>query len=97
MKTAILSVSNKEGLVPLARRLIQLEYTLIASGGTARAISGAGLAVRAVEDITHAKVGLSLTIGNAGWKGKDIASGSSCWDPSNRVCLGCKGNAGPFV
>ena len=33
--TALLSVSNKEGLVPLAQGLLDAGYTLISSGGTA--------------------------------------------------------------
>jgi phosphoribosylaminoimidazolecarboxamide formyltransferase/IMP cyclohydrolase len=55
-RIALLSVSDKKGLIPLATVLIAQNYSLVASGGTARAIKEAGLEVRAVEDITHAKV-----------------------------------------
>ena len=44
--TAILSVSNKHGLVDFARRLYRLGIELIASGGTARTIREAGIEVR---------------------------------------------------
>ena len=43
---ALLSVSNKEGLVPFARQLHECGLRLIASGGTAKAIREAGLPVR---------------------------------------------------
>ena len=37
--TALLSVSNKEGLVPLAQGLLAAGYQLISSGGTAAALA----------------------------------------------------------
>lgn len=49
---ALLSVSDKTGLVDFARQLHDADVELIASGGTARAIQDAGLPVRAVEEIT---------------------------------------------
>ncbi len=49
---ALLSVSNKTGLVDLARGLHALGVELIASGGTARAIAEAGLPVTPVADLT---------------------------------------------
>jgi phosphoribosylaminoimidazolecarboxamide formyltransferase/IMP cyclohydrolase len=55
-RIALLSVSDKKGLISLATALIANNYSLVASGGTARAIKEAGLDVCAVEDITHAKV-----------------------------------------
>src|SRR3990167_171867 len=42
-KTALLSVYNKDGIVEFARELTGLNYRLIASGGTKRALSEAGL------------------------------------------------------
>jgi phosphoribosylaminoimidazolecarboxamide formyltransferase/IMP cyclohydrolase len=51
-KRALLSVSNKEGLVEFARGLAGLDVELIATGGTARALREAGLAVRPIEDVT---------------------------------------------
>ena len=52
MPLALISVHDKSGLAPFARGLVALGYQLVASGGTARAISEAGLAVLAVEDLT---------------------------------------------
>lgn len=49
---ALLSVSNKQGLVDFATRLHAAGVELVASGGTARALTEAGLPVLAVEDLT---------------------------------------------
>jgi phosphoribosylaminoimidazolecarboxamide formyltransferase/IMP cyclohydrolase len=49
---ALLSVSNKEGLVEFAQGLAELGVELIATGGTARTLAEAGLAVRPIEDVT---------------------------------------------
>ena len=51
---ALLSVSNKEGLVPLAQGLLTAGYELISSGGTAAALAAAGLAVTKVAQHTGA-------------------------------------------
>ncbi|MEB3166018.1 MAG: bifunctional phosphoribosylaminoimidazolecarboxamide formyltransferase/IMP cyclohydrolase [Cyanobacteriota bacterium] len=52
--TALLSVSDKEGLVPLAEGLLRHGYRLISSGGTAAALIAAGLPVTKVADHTGA-------------------------------------------
>jgi phosphoribosylaminoimidazolecarboxamide formyltransferase / IMP cyclohydrolase len=49
---AILSVSDKNGLVELARGLTELGVELISTGGTAKAIAAAGLPVVNVSDVT---------------------------------------------
>ena len=49
---AILSVSDKTGLVELANGLAARGVELISTGGTARALAAAGLAVMNVSDIT---------------------------------------------
>jgi len=49
---AILSVSDKDGLVDFARGLAGLGVELISTGGTAKAIAAAGLPVVNVSDIT---------------------------------------------
>jgi len=49
---ALLSVSDKTGLAQFAQRLHEAAVELIASGGTARRISDAGVPVSAVEDVT---------------------------------------------
>jgi len=52
--TALLSVSQKEGLVPLAQGLLEAGYRLISSGGTAAALQAAGLPVKKVAEYTGA-------------------------------------------
>jgi len=52
--TALLSVSDKEGLVPLAQGLVAAGYRLISSGGTAAALQAAGVAVTKVAEHTGA-------------------------------------------
>ena len=49
---AILSVSDKNGLVELARGLTELGVELVSTGGTAKAIAAAGLPVVNVSDVT---------------------------------------------
>ena len=51
---ALLSVSDKTGIVELARRLVDLGAEIVSSGGTARALREAGVEVTAVEDVTGA-------------------------------------------
>ncbi|KAM7313070.1 bifunctional purine biosynthesis protein ATIC [Ixodes scapularis] len=51
---AILSVSNKAGLLDLAKKLQQAGLRLVASGGTAKAIREIGLPVKDVSEITGA-------------------------------------------
>ncbi len=50
VRRALLSVSDKEGLVPLARALAGRGVELISTGGSARALREAGLAVREVSE-----------------------------------------------
>lgn len=50
-RTALLSVYDKNGIVEFARGLADLGFDLIASGGTAKALSDAGLAVRDVSEL----------------------------------------------
>ncbi len=54
MKTALLSVWNKEGVLELAKKLSAAGWRLVASGGTARALKEAGLPVTPVAEITGA-------------------------------------------
>jgi phosphoribosylaminoimidazolecarboxamide formyltransferase/IMP cyclohydrolase len=49
---ALISVSDKAGLVEFARELARYGIELVSTGGTARALGAAGLAVRDVADIT---------------------------------------------
>jgi phosphoribosylaminoimidazolecarboxamide formyltransferase/IMP cyclohydrolase len=52
--TALLSVSDKEGLLPLAQGLLAQGYLLISSGGTASALAAASLPVTRVAEVTGA-------------------------------------------
>ncbi len=51
-RRALLSVHDKAGLVEFATGLAALDFELVASGGTARALQAAGLAVTPVEQVT---------------------------------------------
>ncbi len=51
---ALLSVSDKTGLVPFASKLVELGFTLLSTGGTKAALTAAGLPVTAVSDHTGA-------------------------------------------
>ena len=52
MRRAILSVSDKTGLVDFARGLAARGFELVSTGGTAKALADAGLAVVNVSDVT---------------------------------------------
>src|SRR6187549_683854 len=52
MPRALLSVSDKRGVVDLGRGLAARGFELVSTGGTARALAGAGLAVTNVSDVT---------------------------------------------
>ncbi len=52
VRRALLSVSDKSGLVELGRALAGSGAQIISTGGTAAALVGAGIAVTAVEDVT---------------------------------------------
>jgi len=49
---AVLSVSDKTGLVPFAAGLARRGVELVSTGGTSKALSEAGIAVRDVSDLT---------------------------------------------
>ncbi|MDF8373413.1 bifunctional phosphoribosylaminoimidazolecarboxamide formyltransferase/IMP cyclohydrolase [Weissella paramesenteroides] len=51
-KRALLSVSDKTGLLEFARQLITLDFEIISTGGTKKALEDGGLNVIGVEDIT---------------------------------------------
>jgi len=52
VRRALLSVSDKTGLVDFARALAGAGIELVSTGGTAKAIADAGIAVRDVSDLT---------------------------------------------
>ena len=52
LRRALISVSDKEGLVAAARELSAAGVELVSTGGTAAALKAAGLAVRDVAELT---------------------------------------------
>src|SRR3954466_2737901 len=52
VRRALLTVSDKRGLVEFARGLADLGVEIILAGGTARELEGAGIGVRAIDDYT---------------------------------------------
>src|SRR5262249_58670309 len=52
MPRALLSVSNKTGIVEFARGLAARGFDIVSTGGTARTLADAGLAVISVSDVT---------------------------------------------
>ena len=52
IRRALLSVTDKTGIVPFAQGLLTLDFELISTGGTAQTLREAGLPVRDVADIT---------------------------------------------
>ncbi|MGE3578504.1 MAG: bifunctional phosphoribosylaminoimidazolecarboxamide formyltransferase/IMP cyclohydrolase [Vicinamibacterales bacterium] len=51
-KRALLSLSDKTGLIPFAKGLADRGFQLVSTGGTARALADAGLPVTNVSDVT---------------------------------------------
>jgi len=51
-KRALLSVSDKTGLIPLGQALTALGWELVSTGGTAKALTEAGLPVIGISDVT---------------------------------------------
>jgi phosphoribosylaminoimidazolecarboxamide formyltransferase/IMP cyclohydrolase len=51
-RRALLSVSDKAGLIPFAEGLKRLGFEIISTGGTATALSAAGIAVLNISDVT---------------------------------------------
>lgn len=52
VRRALLTVSDKRGLVEFARGLADLGVEIVSTGGTARELEGAGLTIRAIDDYT---------------------------------------------
>jgi phosphoribosylaminoimidazolecarboxamide formyltransferase/IMP cyclohydrolase len=52
IRRALLSVTDKSGLIPFAQALASHGVDLISTGGTAKALRDAGLAVRDISDLT---------------------------------------------
>jgi phosphoribosylaminoimidazolecarboxamide formyltransferase/IMP cyclohydrolase len=52
VRRALLSVSDKAGITEFSRGLVELGVEIVSTGGTARALRDAGIAVRGIEDFT---------------------------------------------
>ncbi len=52
VRRALLSVSEKQGIVDFARGLQELGVEVVSTGGTARELAAAGISVRLIEDFT---------------------------------------------
>ena len=52
MKRALLSVSDKTGIVEFAKELTSLGFEILSTGGTATALRDNGIAVTNVSDVT---------------------------------------------
>ena len=52
VRRALISVSDKSGLIELAKALVNQGVELISTGGTFRSLQEAGLAVREVSEVT---------------------------------------------
>lgn len=53
IKNALISVSDKTGVVDFAKGLVDLGVTVYSTGGTLKAIQEAGITAHAVEELTH--------------------------------------------
>src|SRR2546425_12603073 len=52
IRRALISVSDKTGIVDFARQLKEFDVEIISTGGTAKALRKAGIEVRDVSDVT---------------------------------------------
>ena len=52
MPRALISVSDKRGIVAFAQGLVQLGWEIVSTGGTAATLRGAGVEVIPVEEVT---------------------------------------------
>ncbi|EAD8486850.1 bifunctional phosphoribosylaminoimidazolecarboxamide formyltransferase/inosine monophosphate cyclohydrolase, partial [Listeria monocytogenes] len=52
MKRALISVSDKNGIVPFAEKLVELGVEIISTGGTKAAFEQAGVPVTGIEEVT---------------------------------------------
>lgn len=53
MKRALISVSDKIGLIDFAKELINLDYEIISTGGTKKVLASAGIKTKSISEITN--------------------------------------------
>ena len=68
IKQALLSVSDKSGIVEFAKSLSELGVSLLSTGGTAKLLADAGLPVTEVADYTADVMAHWLRRGADGWR-----------------------------
>lgn len=51
-KTALISVSNKDGIIPFAKKLIDLHWEIISTGGTAKELESSNIQYIPIEKVT---------------------------------------------
>ena len=51
-RRALLSVSDKTGLLEFAQQLLKLDFELVSTGGTKKALEKGGLTVTGVDEVT---------------------------------------------
>lgn len=53
MKRALISVSDKTGLVPFVKGLVRNDYEIVSTGGTKKVLDEAGIRTIGIEEVTH--------------------------------------------
>lgn len=53
MKRALISVSDKTGIVAFAQGLVAADFEIISTGGTFSALEKAGVPVTPIDEVTH--------------------------------------------
>jgi phosphoribosylaminoimidazolecarboxamide formyltransferase/IMP cyclohydrolase len=53
IRRALISVSDKSGLIPFAKGLSEMGVEIVSTGGTAQALTEAGISVRNISDLTR--------------------------------------------
>lgn len=53
MKRAIISVSDKNGIIDFARELVNLDWEIVSTGGTAKILLDAGIKVTGISEVTN--------------------------------------------
>lgn len=52
MKRALISVTNKDGVVDFAKGLVKLGFEIVSTGGTMKVLQDNGVACIAIDDVT---------------------------------------------
>jgi len=72
MKRALISVSDKTGIVEFAKDLIALDYEIVSSGGTAKELHKNNLQVTPPDDFGWMSLGISVDITESAAEAADI-------------------------